>query len=123
MKYRKKPVVIDKFDPTTNQIAFGLLTQEDRNVLRSWPHGIECYLFGTWVSCAAPTLWSSDVVFRGKPAPVVTSKWFNVYPNRTLGVNWRSRKQADGCSKARGRIAVLRIDTCDGVSTAHLEEV
>jgi hypothetical protein len=112
----------DKFDPTTNRIAFGLLTTQERNVLRSWPHGIECYNFGQWVSCAAPTLWSSDVVFRGKPAPVVTSEWFNVYPNGTLGVNWRNRKQADRSPKNSSRIAVLRIDTCNGVSTAHLEE-
>jgi hypothetical protein len=113
----------DKFDPTTNRIAFGLLTMQERNVLRSWPHGIECYNFGQWVSCSAPTLFSPDVVFRGKPAPVVTSKWLNIYPNGFGGIDWGSREQADSSPKSRTRIAVLRIDTCNGVSTAHLEEL
>jgi hypothetical protein len=111
----------DKFDPTTNRIAFQLLTDEERGVLKSWPHGIEYYSFGQWVSCSAPPLWSSDVAYRGKPAPVVTSRWMNVYPNSHV-YKYNSRVAADSRASSH-RIAVLRIDTCNGVSTAHLEEL
>jgi hypothetical protein len=115
----------DKFDPTTNRAPWGLLTEQERNVLTEWPHGIE--FFGGaraqgWFDTNTTT-WNSNTVYRGKPAPVVTSKWFNIYPDGTLGTNWGNRKQADGCPKARVRIAVLRIDTYEGVSTAHLEEL
>jgi hypothetical protein len=108
-----------EFDPTTNRIAFQLLTQKERDVLRSWPHGIEYYSFGAWVSCSAPPLWSSDVAYRGKPAPVVTSQWMNVYPNGFCHLS------VDGANKACGstRIALLRLDICNGVRTVHLEEL
>jgi hypothetical protein len=114
--------MIDKFDPTTNRIAFQLLTDEERGVLKSWPHGLEYYRFGTWVSCGAAPMWYSDTVYRGKPAPVVTSKWFNVYSDGHTTLPHDSFYLANIHKKA-DRIAVLRIDTCNSVSTAHLEEL
>jgi hypothetical protein len=117
----------DKFDPTTNRVPFGLLTEQERNVLAEWQHGIEFYNSGgfggdqgwydtntyRWYDTNTSG-WNSETVYRGKPAPVVTSERFNIYP-------WGP---ADSyfVSPSR-RIAVLRIDTCNGVSTAHLEEV
>ena len=116
------------FDPTTNRIPFDLLTEDERAALKAWPHGWEC--FGRWSNgwnlCDLPA-WAAAAVYRGKPAPVVTSNWFNVYPYNVYpyGVFERpylSREDADDAA-SKPRIAVLRIDTCNGVSTAHLEDV
>jgi hypothetical protein len=108
-----------EFDPTTNRIAFKLLTDEERGVLKSWPHGIEYYGFGTWLTCSAPPLWSSDVAYRGKPAPVVTSRWMNVYPDQFCHSSAGCADKGSGST----RIALLRLDICNGVRTVHLEEL
>lgn len=50
----------------------------------------------------------------------VSSLWYNVYPSGPAQPH-KSRKQAD--IVATKRLAVLRVDTCNGVSTAHLEGV
>ena len=111
------------FDPTTNRIPFDLLTEDERAALKAWPHGWE--YFGRWANgwnlCDLPE-WAAVAVYRGKPAPVVTSTWRNLYV-KTMSVELRpSRHEADK-NAVDGRIAVLRIDTCNGVSTAHLEDV
>jgi hypothetical protein len=72
----------DKFDPITNRVPWGLLTEQERNVLTEWQHGIEFYNGGAGVQGwydTNTTTWNSKTVYRGKPAPVVTSKWINVY--------------------------------------------
>jgi hypothetical protein len=104
--------------PTTNLIQTELLTSERLDALKAWPHGIEGYL-GDGVWSASNQIWRPDRVYRGKPAPVVTSWWLNVYGG---GVSFRyeSRSEADFNTLPK-RIDVLRIDTCNGVSTAHLE--
>jgi len=105
--------------PTTNRIQTQLLTPEERSALEAWPHGWECFtVYAKWESREDPS-WSEDTVYRGKPAPVVTSKWFNVSPRDTVGP-YETRELADICSSF-DRIDVLRVDTCGGVSTAHLE--
>jgi hypothetical protein len=105
--------------PTTNRIQFCHLTPEERVALEDWPHGIESFS-GGWHSTSLPcSHWCSHIVYRGKPAPVVTSVWFNVYPD-PIDFPYHSREVAD-CSASKCRIDVLRIDTCNGVSTAHLE--
>jgi hypothetical protein len=102
--------------PTTNLIQNELLTPEQREALKAWPHGHEFYTSGMWVSCFLD--WSmNDAVYRGKP--VVTRKWFNLYPDETMGP-YKTRKMAD-LSGLFDRINVLRIDTSDNISTAHLE--
>lgn len=113
------------FDPTTNRIPFDLLTEDEQAALKLWPHGWTYYLPGNypdkWVPFVIP-LWERKVVYRGKPAPVVTSNWFNVYPYGVFDRPYLSREKADDAA-SKPRIAVLRIDTCNGVSTAHLEDV
>ena len=111
--------------PTTNLIQSELLTPEQREALKAWPHGHEYYcLGGDWVSCTDDPAWSSHIVYRGKPVPVVTSVWFNVYRSPVamslVSTQCKSRDDADFYA-AKDRIDVLRIDTCNGVSTAHLE--
>ena len=103
--------------PTTNLIQMGLLTEEQLAALTSWPHGYEYYCDGEWIE-GNPNLFS-NYVYRGKPAPVVTSIWFNVYQS-SVSISHKSRELADYYA-SEARIDVLRIDTCNGVSTAHLE--
>ena len=108
------------FDPTTNRIPFDLLTEDERVALQSWPHGFAHHSMNGWLEII-PT-WLGNTVYRGKPAPVVTSNWFNVYPYGVFDRPYLSREKADDAA-SKPRIAVLRIDTCNGVSTAHLEDV
>jgi hypothetical protein len=105
--------------PTTNQTPFGILNKDQQVTLEMWPYGHEIFTEGAWITKDASHLWSPDHAYRGKPAPVVTSWWLNVYSG---GVSFRyeSRSEAN-CYALRNRIDVLRIDTCNGVSTAHLE--
>jgi len=105
--------------PTTNRIQFCHLTKEEQDALQAWPHGWEYSNEPfAWKGCLSPA-WVSYIIYRGKPAPVVTSVWFNCYNHSMTGPHVR-RAQADRY-EAKGRIDVLRIDTCNGVSTAHLE--
>lgn len=71
------------FDPTTNRSPFGLLSEDEQESLKKWSGGWEFYHASDWFSTVAP-FWDTDTTYRGKPAPVVTSKWFNVYP-----VQWK----------------------------------
>ena len=106
--------------PTTNRIPFGLLTDEEQAALKSWPHGWECFTSScSWGSRDNPMWWSAHLVYRGKPAPVVKSVWFNIYKDCMSGP-FTTRKWADKYVSPN-RIDVIRIDTCNGVSTAHLE--
>lgn len=110
------------FDPTTNRIPFGLLSEGEQTALTGWQHGWEYYNMGGWYEEIDNPTWYNSTVHRGKPAPVVTSKWFNVYPHNPSRAENPTRKTADA-DCGLNRIAVLRIDTCKGVSTAHLEEI
>jgi hypothetical protein len=111
----------DKFDPRTNRVPFELLTDEEKKILMNWPHGFEVYNICVGWSGVKNPRWDGSVIYRGKPAPVVTSKWFNIYPD-DCNYKYSSRADADNYA-APYRIAVLRIDTSNGVSTAHLEEL
>ena len=110
------------FDPTTNRVPYGLLNPYERASLESWTHGWEFYRgwADEWVTAPLPA-WAVQAVYRGKPAPVVKSKCFNVYPTSVHG-SYSTREIADH-NASQNRIAVLRIDTCEGVLTTHLEEV
>ena len=58
------------FDPTRNRVPFGLLTEEERAVLRLWPHGCEIYVGeGIFVETGHPEWWAA-IVYRAKPAPL-----------------------------------------------------
>jgi len=112
-----------KFNPTTNRIPFDLLDEDEQRTLINWPHGWEYFSRcpSGWKLCSSPE-WTKVAVYRGLPAPVVTSVWQNLYADGSYAILHPTRKLADTkCSPYR--IAVLRIDTCNGVSTAHLEDV
>lgn len=111
------------FDPTTNRIPFGLLSEDEQTALIHWPHGCEIWWEdkeNNWGFIVEPQ-WKHNFVYRAKPKPVVTSVWLNVYPTGA-SFPYESRASADS-SADPDRIAVLRNDTCNGVSTAHLENV
>ena len=109
------------FDPTTNRIPFYLLTEDERAALKAWPHGWTYRItMDGWFEIKPE--WMDNTVYRGKPAPVVTSKWFNVYNIWPASRSYPTREKADEAAD-KTRIAVLRTDTCNGVATAHLEDV
>lgn len=108
------------FDPTTNRVQWCLLTDEEQAALKAWPHGWKLHN-GFWYSDDNPS-WRSRIVYQGKPAPVVTSVWQNIYVCEVGHTKYKSRRVADE-NAPQGRIAVLRRDTVNGVTTAHLEDV
>jgi hypothetical protein len=110
------------FDPTTNRIPFELLTEDERAALKAWPHGWTYFTVSGWKLVVTPS-WGGSVVYRGFPAPMVTSKWFNVYPDEIVHNAHTTREKADRAADDDARIAIMRIETCNGVSTAHLEDV
>jgi hypothetical protein len=103
--------------PTTNLIQTELLTSEQLAALKAWQHGVEFYLKGEWIECNPN--WLSNYVYRGKPEVVVKSEWFNCYKGM-IALPYESRLDAD-LNADPERINVIRIDTCNGVSTAYLE--
>ena len=107
-----------EFDPTTNCIPLGLLSHGEQLALQEWPHGWEFYGPAGWSVAPCP-YWENHSTYRGKPEPFVTSVWQNIYVRGACESRYRSRESAD--KHSGGRIGVLRIDTCDGVSTPHLE--
>jgi hypothetical protein len=113
------------FDPTTNRIIYGLLTKEEQEVLSNWENGLEVYDNG-WHNKGDRYL-NSGSVYRAKPLGAVTSIWHNVYSEGGLIQEFSrecsTRDLADENARNRPpRIAVLRVDTCNGVTTVHIDE-
>lgn len=48
------------------------MSEDEQTALIHWPHGWEYYLVKGWRPCFYPS-WDMGVVYRGKPAPVVTT--------------------------------------------------
>jgi hypothetical protein len=113
---------MNDYDPKTNLVPFDLMNEAAKGFLKDWPHGWEYYSFfhRKWLP-KEYNQWCDEIVYRGKPKPVVVSEWFNVYPEHPSQNAHSTRERADiDCTL--DRIAVMRIDTCNGVSTAHLED-
>jgi hypothetical protein len=113
------------FDPTTNRIIYGLLTEEEQEVLSSWEGGLEFYSCG-WCH-KGDRCFYSGTVYRAIPLGAVTSIWYNVYSKGSLHQEFSrecsTRDLADENARNRPpRVAVLRVDTCNGVTTVHLED-
>lgn len=110
------------FDPTTNRIPFGLLTSEEQATLKAWPHGWE-YCNGnpndSWGLVGGKPSWLNGFVYRGKPAPKVTSYWFNIYEGYRLGGMWSSPLGAR--DNATAGSLTMRMDICNGEVTITKE--
>lgn len=113
------------FDVTTNRIPFGLLTLEEQATLQAWPHGIEYYRFYSctrWTDC--DPVWNTDLVYRGKPAPKVTSYWFNLYDGDTVGQIWNNQDEASDATKNAllyKNVITMRMDIRNGEVTVTKE--
>jgi hypothetical protein len=107
--------------PTTNRIQTMILTPEERATLEAWPHGLSMWTQIGWYDFknTEKTQLVDGIIYRGKPAPVVTSVWFNVYSD-WVGEAYCHKLEAEQAADQEC-IGRLRIDTCNGVSTAHLE--
>jgi hypothetical protein len=107
------------FDVTTNRIPFGLLTSEEQATLKAWPHGFEvCSGATSWMSHSSLTPnWSTNLVYRGKPAPKVTSYWFNLYDGDRIGQIYTVQYAAASELKRVWRLdnsVTMRMDICNG---------
>ena len=106
------------FDVTTNRIPFGLLTPEEQATLKAWSHGWQAYKGCEWVSITSSN-WNDSVVYRGKPAPKVTSYWFNLYEGGRIGHFWPSKGAAE--TLALDNTTIMRMDICNGEVTVTKE--
>lgn len=110
------------FDVTTNRIPYGLLTPEEQVTLKAWPHGVEYYRFCSstrWTDC--DPIWDTDLVYRGKPAPKVTSYWFNVYSEGYTGLPHATKDEALSSRGGTYTLALVRMDICNGEVTITKE--
>jgi len=82
------------FDPTQNRIPFGLLTEEEQEILRNWPHGVEFYIgCDEWNEIRNPS-YSIGITYRAKLLPERIVSWHNVYEGG-FGGPYDSREKAD----------------------------
>ena len=107
------------FDPTTNRIPFGLLTPEEQATLQEWPHGIEYYSCVNYYWRDCDPVWDANLTYRGKPAPKVTSYWFNLYEGGRIGHFWPSKGTAE--TLALDNTTIMRMQICNGEVTVTKE--
>ena len=107
------------FNPTTNRILFGLLTPEEQDALKAWPHGWEIYESSDRVWYDGKPSWFRENVYRGKPAPKVNSYWFNVYDGTRIGNMWNSKEAAS--SNSHSDSVIMRMQLCNGEVTVTKE--
>ena len=108
------------FDPTTNRIPFGLLTPDEQAALKAWPHGIEGSTgIPTWTELEGGLTWFDCLIYRGKPAPKVTSYWFNIYDGGRIGNMWSSKGAAE--TLALDNTIIMRMQICNGEVTVTKE--
>lgn len=109
------------FDPTTNRIPFGLLSEDEQTALIHWPHGCEIWWEdkeNNWGFIVEPQ-WQHNCIYRGKPKPpVVTSTWTPIYSNGCTGFAYDSPNEAKVGVIGVGMVGVLRLDITDGVPKA-----
>lgn len=108
------------FDPTTNRIPYGLLSEDEKTTLIHWPHGWQAYKSCEWVSTTSSN-WNESVVCRGKPAPKVTSHWFNVYADGKLGMDHDTKEGALKFHNGKYELYMVRMDICNGEVTVTKE--
>ena len=115
--------MVNDFDPTTNRIPFGLLEDDEREALKAWLHGFQIYYAGEWINLNH-LRWSAGSVYRGKPAPVMETKWVTFYDSGEAGATYLSKEAAlDRAKKGKDVIGIVRVDVCNGVPTFTFEPI
>ena len=63
-------------DLTKNTTPFCLLSKEDQERLKSWPHGLEYFSLPqkTWLVCTPTPAFALRLVYRTRPAPIETTQ-------------------------------------------------
>jgi len=95
-------------DLTKITTPVGLLDEGTKQRLQDWPHGLEQFVAGVWITKEDPHLLALGVTYRAKPAPERKAVWVNVYNDRMSAFR-DGRKQADMWA-AVDRTAVWRIE-------------
>lgn len=115
---------MDYFDPTTNRIPVGLLTQEESDTLKTWPHGWETFTYrhpNTWITIEAPS-WVIDYVYRGKPAPAVKVGYANVYKFygdiKVGGVHLSKCNAVNDTDSNLPHLGLIKLEVVDGKLTS-----
>lgn len=101
------------FDPTTNRIPFGLLTPEEQKTLQAWQHGWEFYYDNNFWRYVEDPSWIEEVIYRGKPAPIVHHTYVKVFESGKIGLPWKTLSQLKASSAGKP-IAILHIETVNG---------
>lgn len=109
------------FDPTTNRVPYGLLTEEERASLMAWPHGWEVYNSEGWKTTFFPE-WIGRLAYRGKPAPVTVSHWAAIYPTGPTGF-WRDDIYRFKGAYSGYALGIIQLDIKDGVPSVRIVEV
>ena len=109
------------FDPTTNRVSYGLLTPEEQEALKAWPHGVEYYLLDGWRPTNEPS-WAMQAVYRGKPKPVTVSHWAAIYPTGPTSF-WRDAVHRFKGAYSGDVIGLIQLDITDGVPSVSIVEV
>lgn len=107
------------FDPTKNRVPFGLLSEDEQEALKAWPHEWEVYKGCEWVSITSSN-WSESVVYRGKPAPVVVTTWTPIYENGCTGFAYDSLNEARVGVIGVRMVGFMRLDITDGIPKATI---
>ena len=117
-------------DLSDNKTPFGLLTPEEQEHLRNWPHGVQMYRgqIGWIDSDRIAWAYFSTNTYRTKPAPkpLTRVEWINDYGDFGIGVwlgVWHdSRESADDGALAEGRIGVIRREWAVGQPPKYFTE-
>jgi hypothetical protein len=113
-----------EFDPTTNRIPFGLLSEDEQTALKDWPHGWEIWWDGdrdNWGNLTYPN-WEESPVYRGKSAPVVIKRFAAIYPRGSTG-SWRDTIHDVTKISGANMIGIIQLDITDGVPSTKILEV
>lgn len=110
------------FDPTTNRVHFGLLTNDEQAALQAWPYGWAIYWAGSFDAITDDPAWMDDTIYRGLPKPVVIKRWAAIYPRASTG-SWRDTIHDVTKVSGADMIGIIQLEITDGVPSVKILEV
>lgn len=107
------------FDPTTNRIPFGLLSEDEQTTLINWPHEFRVWYEDKWRLCTPA--WETETVYRGSPRGAVVTRWTPFSATGATGLAYDSLDEARCVGEESGRmVGIIRLDITDGVPQISL---